>query len=350
MASKNPELESLNEELRDLRDAGLISSLCTPAQKRKILELRERSTGNTLELVRSVCPEIVTGEGFRRAGDDDDELRREGKYAPTVSPEGVPAREPKEPDATQKQIDFLRRLGVRDESLLRSLGKKQASQAIQSVLQIREEMFSGQRPMPPAPAQSGCLALVAVFVLLVFLVVIAKADEPEYSKKWLKFEGCKYVPAPQNDGDSFFVIVDGHKRMLRLNYVDACESTDKPDYMLERLQEQAKHFGCTPGEALQAGKEAADLVKKWLEQPCTVHTRWASARGQSRLPRYYAVVKTADGKDVAEELVKAGVARVFGKSVANPTGEKAAENDARLKYLEAEARGARAGLWGKSKS
>jgi endonuclease YncB( thermonuclease family) len=136
--------------------------------------------------------------------------------------------------------------------------------------------------------------------------------------------------------------------MLRLYYVDACESTDKPDYMMERLQEQAKYFGCTPGDALAAGKEATELVKKWLEKPCTVYTHWSVALGRSRLPRYYAVIKTDDGKDIAEELIKAGLARVYGKALANPSGEKAAENTERLKALEDTAKKANAGLWVKA--
>lgn len=144
-------------------------------------------------------------------------------------------------------------------------------------------------------------------------------------------------------------MVDGAKRMLRLYYVDCPETTDKPEYMAERLAVQAKHFGCTSAEALEAGKKATEMVKGWLEKPCTIHTHWAVALGRSRLPRYYAVIKTAEGKDVAEELLKAGLARANGKPLASPEGEKAQPHDAHLKKLEADAKAAKAGLWGKAK-
>jgi endonuclease YncB( thermonuclease family) len=195
-------------------------------------------------------------------------------------------------------------------------------------------------------------AMTKTLCLLAFLVstLVSHADEPSHSKKWLTFTNCTYLEAKADDGDSFFVLVDGTKRMLRLYYVDCPESSDQPAYMAERLAAQAEHFGCTPAEALAAGKEATATVAKWLEKPFTVQTHYAVAPGRSRLPRYYAVLKTADGKDVGEELLKAGMARANGRPVASPEGEKAQAHDARLKSLEAEAKRTKAGLWSKTKA
>ena len=65
--------------------------------------------------------------------------------------------------------------------------------------------------------------------------------------------------------------------------------------------------------------------------------------------RYYAVSKTSEDKDVGEELLKAGLARVHGRSAAAPEGQKAEAQDARLEQLKADARAGKAGLWSKVK-
>ena len=191
--------------------------------------------------------------------------------------------------------------------------------------------------------------LLSVLTLALAFSLAAFGDEPDHSKKWLKFDNCEYISATADDGDSFFVKVDGVKRMLRLYYVDCPETTDTPSYMAERVAAQAAHFGTTPAAVVAAGKEATVTVQGWLAKPFTVWTHYAIAQGRSRLPRYYAVLKTAEGKDVGEELLKAGLARANGKPSASPEGEKAQAHDARLKALEADAKAAKAGLWGKGK-
>lgn len=45
-----------------------------------------------------------------------------------------------------------------------------------------------------------------------------------------------------------------------------------------------------------------------------MHTAEADARGDANFKRVYAFVVTSDGKDVAEELVRMGLARAYGTS------------------------------------
>ncbi len=54
------------------------------------------------------------------------QILREGESGPTVPVPDLPARKPGEEDATVRQKQFLRTLGVRDERLLDELGRSQA--------------------------------------------------------------------------------------------------------------------------------------------------------------------------------------------------------------------------------
>jgi endonuclease YncB( thermonuclease family) len=79
-----------------------------------------------------------------------------------------------------------------------------------------------------------------------------------------------------------------------------------------RIAEQAAHFGISPNEALEVGHEASEFTKQALAKPFTIQTLWRLALGRSTLPRYYAIVLTADGHDLNELLVSAGLARIYG--------------------------------------
>ena len=43
-----------------------------------------------------------------------------------------------------------------------------------------------------------------------------------------------------------------------------------------------------------------------------IWTRWHKALGRSKQDRHYATIITADGKDLAEDLVRNGLARIYG--------------------------------------
>ena len=47
--------------------------------------------------------------------------------------------------------------------------------------------------------------------------------------------------------------------------------------------------------------------------------------GRSKLPRFYAMITTAEGKDLDELLVSAGLARIYGTRTPLPGGGRAAK-------------------------
>ena len=81
-----------------------------------------------------------------------------------------------------------------------------------------------------------------------------------------------------------------------------------------------------------------------MGKPATVFTRWASALGSSRMPRYYGVVEV-EGRNLADLLVENGLARLHGTSVTQPDGTKIADYLAHLMELQAVAREMRLGAW-----
>ena len=65
-----------------------------------------------------------------------------------------------------------------------------------------------------------------------------------------------------------------------------------------------KYFGITPAESVEACKAAKEFVSGLLTgKKFVVSTRWATALGSSKLPRYYAVVEV-DGRGLADMLVE----------------------------------------------
>ena len=92
-------------------------------------------------------------------------------------------------------------------------------------------------------------------------------------------------------------------------------------------------------------RAAKQFVHNFLKgKKLTVFTRWASALGSSRMPRYYAIVE-ADGRSLADTLVEAGLARLKGKSVILPDGTSIDDYLAHLAELETAARAAKRGAW-----
>jgi endonuclease YncB( thermonuclease family) len=89
------------------------------------------------------------------------------------------------------------------------------------------------------------------------------------------------------------------------------------------------------------------FTKQALAKPFTIQTRWRLALGCSTLPRYYAIVLTADGRDLNELLVSAGLARIYGTRTPLPDGRDSREYLAHLRELENGAKAAKRGAWGK---
>lgn len=163
-------------------------------------------------------------------------------------------------------------------------------------------------------------------------------------REWVPLTNCQYVAAKDNDGDSFHVRCGTNEFNLRLYFVDAPETNLRYP---ERTREQSEHFGVTLDETLKAGAKARGTVQEILREPFVVWTRWATAAGRGRGPRYYALVEVG-GKGLAEVLVSQGLARTKGVFPNLPTGEKAKAYVERLERLEREARQKRLGVWASS--
>ena len=163
-------------------------------------------------------------------------------------------------------------------------------------------------------------------------------------KPWVMLSNCQYVAQRENDGDSFRVRGGTNELLLRLYFVDAPETNLRYP---ERTREQSEYFGVTLDETMKGGRTARDLVRDTLREPFTVWTRYASAAGRSKEPRYYGFVLV--GTNALDELlVSKGLAQPKGVRPNLPTGEKAAAHLQRLSALEADAKRQRVGLWASS--
>ena len=160
-------------------------------------------------------------------------------------------------------------------------------------------------------------------------------------KPWVVLTNCEYVSYAESDGDSFKVRSGTNEFLVRLYFVDAPESNLR---YAERTHEQSEYFGVTLDETMRAGKMATAFVKEKLREPFTIWTRWATAGGRSKEPRYYCFVLV--GTNALDELlIGNGLARPKGVRPNLPGGEKAMDHEARLRGLEAEARQQKVGLW-----
>jgi endonuclease YncB( thermonuclease family) len=160
-------------------------------------------------------------------------------------------------------------------------------------------------------------------------------------REWVTFTNCQYVVTKDCDGDSFRVRSGTNEFYVRLYFVD----TPEPNLRYpERNREQSEHFGVTLDETIRAGARARDVAREILQQPFTVRTRYASASGRSREPRYYAFVEVGTNS-LATLLVAQGWARTKGVVATLPGGPKSKDVEERLKALEAEARTKRLGIW-----
>lgn len=161
---------------------------------------------------------------------------------------------------------------------------------------------------------------------------------------WVQLTDCQYVEQTYNDGDSFHVQCGAQEFVVRLYFVDAPEPTLRYP---ERTGEQSEYFGVTLDEALRAGRQARAMVRETLQAPFVVWTRWASAAGRTRVPRYYGFVAVG-GQSLAELLVSQGLARTKGIRATGPTGEPAHAVEQKLSALEQDAKQHKKGVWATS--
>jgi len=187
-------------------------------------------------------------------------------------------------------------------------------------------------------------ALVLLFALSFFFTTILPV-QAKVSGKWEKLKDAVLANGYM-DGDSFHIRQNNKDIIIRLYYVDTPE-TDKTHE--ERNRDQASYFGISETKVIPLGRKGKKFTSKMLTgKKFTVWTRWEDARGSSKQKRYFGVVKIGK-KDLAELLVKEGLARVYGASTVMPNGTPVDGEFARLRQMERRAKAKRRGGWSKKK-
>jgi endonuclease YncB( thermonuclease family) len=185
-------------------------------------------------------------------------------------------------------------------------------------------------------------ARIALIGAAVFWTAVADLGAREGSKDWIVLENCRFISNPADDGDSFHVSAGAKEYIFRLYLVDAPETDEMTP---GRLIQQAKYFGITVPQAIEVGRTAKEFTREKLSEPFTVFTHMSDAMGQSRIERLYAFVETKEG-DLGEQLVRNGLARVFGFKAAAPGLRSARVEMEKLQQLENQAREEKIGGWG----
>lgn len=195
---------------------------------------------------------------------------------------------------------------------------------------------------------------------LIFALLTAWLSVPAFSAQPLvELRDCKFLPTHWADGDSFRIeTADGTQHTVRLYGVDCIEWHVNSKTDATRLAEQRRYFGISgfggsarsSMEAAKAiGKEAAEeSARLLLAGPFTVHTAYADARGDGKNKRIYGFVTLAQGQDLAEHLVRAGLARAFGVYRETPATMPAREYEDLLCDVELVAAKAGRGVWAKT--
>jgi endonuclease YncB( thermonuclease family) len=191
---------------------------------------------------------------------------------------------------------------------------------------------------------------VIMAVLAILLGIATAAPSPLESIK-----NCTLVPTPWADGDSFQVRKpDGSLLTVRLYAADCIEWHITDDADSSRQRAQRRYFGITAARgstaasialAKEFGEKAARLTTSLLARPFTLHTRNQRALGDSKHLRFYAFIETADGKDLASELVRTGLARAQGVSADGPAGRSREAYRELLADLELQAAKRGRGIW-----
>lgn len=182
------------------------------------------------------------------------------------------------------------------------------------------------------------IAHASLLLILLPLCAVAQQKAPR-ALPFERIHGCVLEPDKWTDGDSFRArLLDGRLKTFRLYFVDTTESRSRG----KRSDEQAAYFALTREQAIQLGQVAKAFTARALEKPFTIYTRWRTTPDGRR---YYAIVHTADGRDFAELLVRAGLARIHGVRTPTPDGRDSRQYLARLDDLEQAAKREGAGGW-----
>lgn len=192
-------------------------------------------------------------------------------------------------------------------------------------------------------------------ITFIFFSVLTSCCIALQAAELQKFENCKLVATAWSDGDSFLVqFSDDETYVIRLYGADTFETEISTSTMARRLRAQRRYFGISSyGNSAQnsvaLAKEIGNLAKKAVErllaEPFTAYTAFADGRGSSNKKRYYGFIETANGKDLATELVSLGLARAYGVYRSTPDGQHRDEYIERLKDTEFVAACEGLGIW-----
>ncbi|HSP42527.1 MAG TPA: thermonuclease family protein, partial [Luteolibacter sp.] len=192
--------------------------------------------------------------------------------------------------------------------------------------------------------------IVLFFALLLPVTAAPRALE--------KFENCTFVPTEWADGDSFRIrTATGEEHTIRLYGVDCLELHLGDDRNLVRFRDQRRYFGITDvgknnEESMKIAKalarEAADFTARSLQEPFTLHPRFAKGGGDPEFERFLGYITLADGKDLGSLLVQQGLARARGIISTMPDGMSVVEARGMLQDLEIQALKKDRGIWAKT--
>lgn len=185
----------------------------------------------------------------------------------------------------------------------------------------------------------------ALLLFLALAALVARAAEPA---ALIEIAPCRFQDEPWADGDSFPVLKpDGSPITIRLYGVDCVETHVAGDESnARRLRDQRRFFGVEDIEAAQQfGFAAKEKTRELLARPFQVHTAFADGRGDPQYQRVYAFVTLWDGSDLAETLVRMGLARAFGVCRERPDGMTGEEWQKSLEDLELLASKRGEGIW-----
>jgi competence protein ComEA len=173
-----------------------------------------------------------------------------------------------------------------------------------------------------------------------------KQDAGHPQGTWEVLDGCRLVTNAVVDGDSFKIVHKGRTYIFRLYFVDAPEADAS---LRERIKDQSAYFGFSAESVERGGKLAAEFTRERLTgREFTVVTRWQNAQGRSGLARFYCIA-LVQGKNLADELVSSGLARIYGLRANWPDGTRSTTTINKLKNVELTAREQRRGLWDEKK-
>lgn len=203
-----------------------------------------------------------------------------------------------------------------------------------------------------------CLKHSLLSVLALCLLVCFLSPAVVFADELQTLRNCVLVETEWSDGDSFRVQDEqGKQYTVRLYGVDCLEYHVQDTTDARRLRAQRRYFGISQygGSAEQSilnakklGKAAKIAALHELDNPFTVHTAFADARGDGRYKRYYAFITTNKGEDLGEKLVRLGLARAFGVYRQTPDGRSREELREWLKDIELQAAMRGAGIWATS--